>query len=144
MEASDHILSSFKSTLGNYVESLFHNRKILVMKGTKVKEIMGHTAQIEKGGISSNLPFGLMVWSTGIKQTLLIENISSSVVAKSKNGRLCLDKYLHVLQPAPVTKEVVGNTAGAVHAPIANGSVFAMGDCAGDVVRPLPALAQVM
>jgi hypothetical protein len=69
-----------------------------------------------------------------LKQVSLIENIHQEVIAKHPNGRLMTDSWLRLLKRDPVTAKL---------APVADGTVFALGDCAANVEKPLPALAQV-
>ena len=92
-----------------------------------MKSVEGNKALLSNG---ETLAFGAMIWSAGIKQVPLIINIDSSL-AKSKQGRLQIDDDLHVL-----VKDSAGKKAF-------DGTVFALGDCAGNSVKPLPALAQV-
>lgn len=131
IEASGHILGSFNSSLVSYVEKLFKKRKIDVLTGTFVQSIDDNVAHLSDG---SNVPFGMMVWSTGIKQVPLIEQLDDKEVAKHSRGkRLKLDTHLRVLAKEGEKENV----------PLGGGTVFAMGDCAADSVKPLPALAQV-
>lgn len=148
VEASGHILGTFKSSLVDYVEKLFKSRHIDVCINTTVNRIVDdHVAVLGDG---SKLPFGLMVWSTGIKQVELIRNMSGDV-ARARGGRLVIDNHLRLLSTIAVNNATQdqGNTpvptveGGVVGGPIGNGNVFAMGDCACDSVKPLPALAQV-
>jgi len=124
IEASGHILGSFDSSLVGYVESLFKSRRIEVISNTAVREVVANTALLSDG---RQLPFGLMVWSTGVQQTPLINSISE--IQKHRNGRLKVDAYLRVLSI---------DTGSAP-----SSTVFAVGDCAADVDKPLPMLAQV-
>jgi len=78
------------------------------------------------------IPFGLMVWSTGLKQVPLIESLPSEI-ARHRNHRVMIDDKLQILR-----KE-----KDLTYTPYGSGSVFALGDCAGDEKVPLPALAQV-
>lgn len=136
VEASGHILGSFKSSLVDYVEKLFKSRSIEVKTNTTVNAIVeGHVAVLGDG---TRVPFGMMVWSTGIKQVALIRNLSEDV-AHARGGRIVVDAQLRLLAAAPKDAPA-GTSAGA---PIAGGSIFAMGDCACDSVKPLPPLAQV-
>jgi NADH dehydrogenase/NADH:ubiquinone reductase (non-electrogenic) len=125
VEASGHILGSFNSGLVSYVEKLFSSRHIDVLTGTVVSKIEDNVAHLSDG---TNVKFGLAVWSTGIKQVPLVELLPDSIVAKHARGRLRVDAHLRLLGPS---------------APVGSGNIFAMGDCAGDSVKPLPALAQV-
>lgn len=124
IEASGHILGSFDSGLVGYVESLFKSRRIEVISNTSVREVVGNIALLSDG---RQLSFGMMVWSTGVQQTPLINSINE--IQKHRNGRLMVDAHLRVLS----------HDSG--FAP--SSAVFAVGDCAADVDKPLPMLAQV-
>lgn len=125
IEASGHILGSFNNSLVHYVEKLFQSRNIDVFTGTVVQKIEDNVAYLSD---KSTVKFGLMVWSTGIKQVPLIENLPAEIVEKHpRGGRVKIDPYLRLLSP------------NGKHVDTA----FAMGDCAADGGRPLPALAQV-
>lgn len=134
MEASGHILSSFNEALVHYVEKLFISRRVELLTGTAVKEVDGDKAVLSNG---RSIDFGLMVWSTGVKQTKLIEDISSNIVGKSRNGRLLIDENLRILSKSNES------TDRKDYKPLKDGLVFALGDCACDVNVPLPQLAQV-
>lgn len=60
-----------------------------------------------------------MVWSTGIKQLPLVQELK---FPKHKNGRLMTDDWLRLF---------------------GSDRIFAVGDCAAHHAHPLPALAQV-
>lgn len=133
VEATGHLLGSFNESIVGYVEKLFKKRNINVLTDTAVKSVQMNKAFLSNG---ETLTFGAMIWSAGIKQVDLIRNIDSSL-AKSKNGRLLIDNDLHAL-----SKEESSDKE-AVPKPVFNGTVFALGDCACNHVKPLPALAQV-
>ena len=136
VEASQNILGTFKSSLVEYVERLFKSRKIELFTKTTIKEVKDNVAVLGDG---AKLPFGVMVWSTGIKQVELIERIAG-IVASSANKRLLVDGHLRLLE-RPSRDE---STSRLPSTPISDGSIFALGDCACDVHRPLPSLAQVI
>lgn len=131
VEASGHILNSFNASLVNYVEKLFTSRRVELVTGTAVNEVRGAKAILSNG---REVDFGLLVWSTGVKQTKLIRDIPSELVEKTKNGRLIIDSHLRLLAKAEGSTEAK---------PLADGSAFALGDCACDSKVPLPLLAQV-
>ena len=142
VEASGHILGSFKSSLVDYVEKLFKSRSIDVRANTTVVAIEdGNVAVLGDG---TQLPFGLMVWSTGIKQVALVRNLMSET-AHARGGRLVTDAQLRLLSAAPTPPD--SSTEAPVQQqygmPIGNSSVYAMGDCACNGTHPLPPLAQV-
>eukprot|EP01040_Poterioochromonas_malhamensis_P003197 gene3197-3408_t len=132
IEMTDHILGAFSSSLVSYVEGLFKKRDIHLITGTSVKEVDGNVARLSNG---EEISFGLMVWSTGIKQVSFVQSLSKDKIAKFPNGRLKVDDYLRVLQPSSAPDEP--------SVPVNQGKVFALGDCAGNAHKPLPPLAQV-
>ena len=151
VEASGHILGTFNSKLVSYVERLFQNRQIHLMTSTAVAKVDGNEVIFADG---TKLHFGLMVWSTGIKQLSMIQNIQE--LAKFPNGRLKVDGYLRTLTATATTTTTAATTATtATTATAAESSnsdnvtlsphsrVFSVGDCAGNYEKPLPGLAQV-
>lgn len=128
VEAGGHILGTFNTTLVSYVEDQFKRRSVQMKIHTTVTKIEDNVVKLSDG---SEIAFGLLVWSTGIQQVPFIQQLDSKQVAKLANGRLKVDHWLRVCEPGPDGK------------PIMNGRVFALGDCAADGEKPLPALAQV-
>lgn len=127
IEASGSILGTFARGLSSYVERLFAKRNVQVLTNMAVAEISGSDIILKDG---SKLPFGLVVWSTGVKQVPLVNSLQG--VLKAANGRLLVDDQLRVLH------EVEGQSV-----PVSDGNVYAMGDCAVNKDKPLPQLAQV-
>ena len=134
VEASGNILGSFQHSLVGYVDKLFHSRNIKVLTNTAVKSVDAYTATLSDG---NQISFGLMVWSTGIKQVPCVEKIDSTIVMKNRGGRLEIDSRLRLLgvtNGSSSTRDLIQSSA----------PVFAIGDCAADATKPLPALAQVI
>lgn len=127
VEAGSSILGSFAKSLVTYVEQLFRNRNVQVLTNTQVVKIANSKVIVNT---NEEIPFGLVVWSTGNKNVELTNNIQG--VRKARNGRLIVDDCLHVLQEGEGKGE-----------PVLEGSVFALGDCAVNGDKPLPQLAQV-
>jgi len=146
IEASGHILNTFHSTIVHYVEKLFQSRHIELFMTTSVMKIEQNEVFLNN---HQSFKFGLMVWSTGIKQVPFIANMSAETVAKFPNGRVKIDDALHMLTTTAshvdnLTETPSKQVLGAVsYTPIGQGKVFAIGDCAGHVTKPLPSLAQV-
>lgn len=138
VEASGHILGAFQGSLVGYVESLFRSRNIKVLTNTAVKAVDGNTAKLSDG---SEISFGLMVWSTGVQQVEMVTKMDSAAVAKSRNGRIEIDPGLRILSPRVPTDSPSASTLSQVLK--TNAAAFALGDCACDAKKPLPALAQV-
>jgi len=125
IEAGPKILGSFHTNIARYVEATFRQRKVVVLTGRAVRSVENDVALLDNG---DSVPFGLMVWSAGNKQTSLTQSLPTSAVKKHPgNGRIVIDGSLRVLSPEgqPLT------------------GVYALGDCAGDAAKPLPGLAQV-
>lgn len=65
VEAGAHLLGTFHSSIVDYVEKTFKNRSVEVLTGVSVKQVTENVAHLSNG---TDLPFGMMVWSTGVKQ----------------------------------------------------------------------------
>jgi NADH dehydrogenase FAD-containing subunit len=122
IEASDHILGSFNRTLSSYVEKIFKKRNVELLTSTHVAEIKDKVIIVKDG---TRIPFGMVVWSTGVKQIPLISKLVQA--KQSKNGRLLVDERLRLQS----------SHGGVID------SVYAVGDCAANETKPLPQLAQV-
>ena len=148
VEAGEHILGSFHVSLVGYVERLLKTRHIDVLTCRAVKRVSGDVAFLDNG---QEIPFGLLVWSAGIKQVPLIEALPPQLVARHKNGRLMTNGHLMLLKPrtaaaagagAVVAAGAAAAGAAAAEEDVVEG-VFGVGDCAAHASKPLPALAQV-
>lgn len=143
VEATGHILGSFHSSLVSYVEKLMNKRRVKLLTSTSVTKVDGHVVHLNDGSL---IPFGLMVWSTGVKQLPLISELQG--VSKFNNGRLKVDSHLRVLrtdesQQADVIKTNNSDKSDG-NKKKNEALLFALGDCAGNTIKPLPALAQVI
>lgn len=116
LEASKGILNMFDQKLGEYTLKRFARAKIEVRTGTLVKEVHAQGVRLADG---SDVPAGLVVWSTGIGPTPFVQALP---FPKDRGGRLTTDAYFAV-DPER--------------------SIFAIGDCATRSDHELPATAQV-
>lgn len=138
IEATGQILGSFHIALVKYVEKLFASRAINVWLNTSVTEVVdGCVAVLDDG---TRLPFGVMVWSTGIQPVSLVRNLPASEFAKGRGGRLLVDDQLRLLAGPDAQREQQQQGCTRL---VGGGTVYAMGDCAWNKHLPLPALAQV-
>ena len=140
IEASGHIMGTFNESLVNYTERIFSSRKVELCTNVSVKEIRDHVAILSTG---EELSFGLMVWSTGVKPVSMINELNNATleypdaaIAKSNNGRILVNNHLQVMYKNKIKNEVFLTES-------VDKLVFAMGDCAANQTKPLPALAQV-
>lgn len=116
LEALEQILSTFDKTLSEYTMRHFRRQKIEVLTNSMVSRIEEDSI-IMKGG--TRIPYGLVVWSTGVKPTDLVKN---SDLPKEKSNRLIVDTFLQ-------SKDHPG--------------IYALGDCATLEGILLPMTAQV-
>jgi hypothetical protein len=100
------------------------------------------------------MPFGVCVWSTGMRwfgaRVTLMPGWRAGVapgpfvaglpLAHGRGGRLVVDEYLRVMgqEPTAVPSGAAAAAAGAVVP-----DIYAIGDCAGFAESPLPQTAQV-
>eukprot|EP00026_Physarum_polycephalum_P007723 Phypoly_transcript_07788.p1 GENE.Phypoly_transcript_07788~~Phypoly_transcript_07788.p1 ORF type:complete len:439 (+),score=51.05 Phypoly_transcript_07788:166-1482(+) len=117
LEASNTVLSSFDASLSEYTIRTFRKRGIDLRTGSLVKEVKEHEVVLSDGTL---VPFGLLVWSTGVAPQAFIKELKS--IPKESHGRIVVDEYLQV-KGVP--------------------DVYAIGDCAAGEAKALPATAQV-
>ncbi|KAJ3178855.1 hypothetical protein HDU85_005049 [Gaertneriomyces sp. JEL0708] len=120
-DVAEKILGSFDDALSDYAAKKFRREGIKIRTRTFIKEVQENKLILQDG---SELPFGCLVWATGITATPLVRAMD---VTKTKNERLLTDEYLRVLDKD-------GNPVPGV---------YAMGDCATVGDLDLPATAQV-
>ncbi|XP_030543568.1 internal alternative NAD(P)H-ubiquinone oxidoreductase A2, mitochondrial-like [Rhodamnia argentea] len=116
---ANEILSSFDVSLRQYAMNHLTRSGVCLKRGV-VKEVHAKKIVLSDG---TDVPYGFLVWSTGVGPSEFIKSLS---LPKSPGGRIGVDEWLRV----PSVEDV-----------------FALGDCAGfleQTGRPvLPALAQV-
>ena len=116
IDAADHILSAFDSSLSQYATEHFKRQNIEVISKVRVTEVAKDTIHLNNGSL---LRFGMLVWSTGIGPTIAVNNFN---LPKDKSSRILVDETL----------KVKGFE-----------DIYAMGDCAFFGDKGLPATAQV-
>lgn len=116
VEAGKEILNTFDQKLRKYATDLFNRKRVIVMTESPVIRVNEHAAYLEDG---SEIPYGLLVWSTGIGPTTFAQNASLS---KDRKGRILTDEYFRVKGME---------------------SVYALGDCSVVESGELPATSQV-
>ncbi|ORX92029.1 NDE1, mitochondrial external NADH dehydrogenase [Basidiobolus meristosporus CBS 931.73] len=123
-DVAPKILSSFDSSLEQYVTKRFMRRGIKIRTGAVIEEVRQHSVMIKGQGEE---PTGLVVWATGLTENPLISAMEGQA-AKDNRKRLLTDRHLRVLNP--FDKKPIDN-------------VYALGDCATIEDLELPATAQV-
>ncbi|KAG0351013.1 hypothetical protein BGZ54_003463, partial [Gamsiella multidivaricata] len=104
------ILASFDKSLSEYCMKKFKRSGIEVRTGTVVERVEDGKLVLKDG---KEIPFGCLVWSTGLTENPLTEALEGRV-QKTKNRRILTDQYLRVL-------DAEGKTIP---------NVYALGDCA--------------
>ncbi|KAK9734685.1 hypothetical protein RND81_04G157000 [Saponaria officinalis] len=116
---ANEILSSFDDRLRHYAVKQLSKSGVRLVRGV-VKDVQPDKIILSDG---SEVPYGLLVWSTGVGPSPFVKNLG---FPKSPGGRIGIDDWLRV----PSVQDV-----------------YAIGDCAGFLESTgktvLPALAQV-
>ncbi|TPX61758.1 hypothetical protein SpCBS45565_g07184 [Spizellomyces sp. 'palustris'] len=126
-DVAEKILGGFDDALAAYATKKFARNGIKIrtkassLSPTFIKEVQKNKLILKDG---TEIPFGALVWATGLTATPLIKNME---VSHSRSKRLVTDEYLRVLdkEGKPIT------------------DVYALGDCAVIKDQELPATAQV-
>ena len=116
VDAADHILGAFDKSLSDYTTKHFQRQNIQVRTGIRTVKLEKDRVILNDG---SEVPFGMVVWSTGLGPTIAVNSFN---LPKDKASRILVDECL----------KVQGEEA-----------VYAMGDCSCVVGKNYPATAQV-
>ncbi|KAJ7135458.1 NDE1, mitochondrial external NADH dehydrogenase [Mycena crocata] len=122
-DVAPNILGSFDKSLVEYAEKTFSRDGISIFTSHHVEEVEAGKMFVKEQG---EVPFGLLVWSTGLSPNPLISSISEFKKDKKTNSVLT-NEHLNLLR-----------TDGT-----ADSDVWGIGDCAQIEDAILPATAQV-
>jgi NADH dehydrogenase len=125
VDAAGSILNTFDKSLQEYAQKTFQRDGIQLKLNRKPVRVERGNFVVEPDG---EMPFGLLVWSTGNTQGPLVKGITN--VKKDQTGALITDDRLEVIPSDPSQSELLQG-------------VYAMGDCAQIDDHALPATAQV-
>lgn len=129
-DVAPRILSMFDSALAQYATEHFARQHIEVRTRRTVTRVDDGVLHVKEEG---EVPFGMLVWSTGVEMTPLIKSLQG-VKKDPKGGRLVTDGWLRVIQEAPAEE---GKPPKLIK------DVYALGDCAVIDGMELPLTAQV-
>lgn len=115
LEAADQILGTFNSHLSEYTIKHFLKSGIDVKTHSTVKEVRRHTILLKD---ESTVPYGLLVWSTGIGPTNFVCSLDCE---KNHASRILTDNFMRIPDRE---------------------NIFAVGDCATPKDIDYPATAQ--
>ncbi|KAF8651515.1 hypothetical protein AX16_004711 [Volvariella volvacea WC 439] len=122
-DVAPSILGSFDQNLVKYTEKTLSREGIRILTSHHVERVEAGKMYVREIG---EVPFGLLVWSTGLAPNPLIQSITN-VQKDSKTSSLITNDHLNVIMED-------GNP---------NPDVWAIGDAARIDTVPLPATAQV-
>ncbi|KAI3812236.1 hypothetical protein L1987_16943 [Smallanthus sonchifolius] len=110
LEAGDHILNMFDKRITDFAEEKFQRDGIEVKTGSMVVKVSDKSISLKErsSGETKNLPYGMVVWSTGIGTRPVImdfmkeigqEDISAifSKAYKNKSGKLNVEDFTEVI-----------------------------------------------
>ncbi|TCD60369.1 hypothetical protein EIP91_010260 [Steccherinum ochraceum] len=123
-DVAPNILGGFDSGLQEYATKKFKREGIQLLTQRHVERVEAGKLFVKEEG---EVPFGLLVWSTGLAPNPLIESIAE-VEKDPKTSGVITDEHLNVIMK---------------DSRAANSDVFAIGDAATVQGNPLPATAQV-
>ncbi|XP_021726335.1 external alternative NAD(P)H-ubiquinone oxidoreductase B2, mitochondrial-like [Chenopodium quinoa] len=116
LEATDHILNMFDKRITAFAEDKFHRDGINLQTGSMVVNVTNKeisTKALKNGGTISSMPYGMLVWSTGIGARPVIMDFMKQI-NQGKRRALGTDEWLRVE---------------------GTGEIYALGDCATIVQR---------
>lgn len=116
VEATKEILSTFDEKLRRYAAALFARQRIQVLTDSPVVKVTDKAVFLTDG---SELPCGLLLWSTGNGPTKFVASLN---LPKDNRSRLIIDNYFRVKGFE---------------------NLYALGDCSVIEHTPLPATSQV-
>ncbi|KAJ2163197.1 NADH:ubiquinone oxidoreductase [Coemansia sp. RSA 552] len=122
VEALPNVLPAFDKKLIDYTQSTFSENQITILTRTMVKEVKEKSFVVQNAdGSRSDIPYGLLVWATGIKAQPIVNRIREQFAEGQTSPRgLLVDEYLRV--------------KGARN-------IWALGDCALSGYAPLAQVA---
>ncbi|KAJ3370382.1 hypothetical protein GGF31_004213 [Allomyces arbusculus] len=124
-DVAPRILGAFDADLAEFATKKFMRAGVQIRLGTQVRRVTETSLFVNDG---EEVPYGLLVWATGITQTPLVRSLADRVQPDYRGThRLCTDEYLRV--------------KGKGGQPMRD--VFALGDCAFIDGNELPPTAQV-
>ncbi|KAI3456341.1 hypothetical protein Pfo_013004 [Paulownia fortunei] len=98
LEATDHILNMFDKRITAFAEEKFQRDGIDVKTGAMVVKVSDKeisTKEVKNGGAVSTMPYGMVVWSTGIGTRPVILDFMKQI-GQANRRALATDEWLRV------------------------------------------------
>jgi len=123
INTGDHLLSTYDRDISDASLAVFEKQGLEVMKGVRVAAVKPDTVEIKvkSTGETVPLPYGCVVWCTGIKQNSLTVQLKESLLKKNE-GRKDLDTAAAQANTRAVVADLNLKVRGSL------GSIFALGD----------------
>lgn len=130
------VLSAFDQSLREYALRKLRVHNVKLLTGANVVRVNPKSLDLSDG---SQVPYGLVVWSTGLAPRKIVERLDACQFLKDKWGHLVTDACLRVLRPNDASADGSSASKNPAFLP----GVFAMGDCANVAGENFAATAQV-
>ncbi|KAJ1736307.1 NADH:ubiquinone oxidoreductase [Coemansia biformis] len=119
VEALPSVLQAFDKKLIDYTQSTFSENKISILTRTMVKAVQEKEIVVQNAdGSRSEVPYGVLVWATGIKTQPLVDRIRERFPLDQSDRRgLLVDEFLRVKGSRDIW--ALGDCALSGYAPLA-------------------------
>ncbi|KAI9207179.1 FAD/NAD(P)-binding domain-containing protein [Polychytrium aggregatum] len=122
-DVAEKILGGFQAELAEYASEKFRREGIQIKTKTFIKEVKKNLMVLKD---DTQIPFGALIWATGITSTPLGESLGG-VMKEERSNRVITNEYLTILDKNGQALD----------------GIYAIGDCAVIKDKNLPATAQV-
>ncbi|KAJ2299396.1 NADH:ubiquinone oxidoreductase, partial [Coemansia sp. RSA 353] len=118
VEALPNVLPAFDKKLIDYTQSTFSENQITILTQTMVKEVKEKSFTVQNAdGSKSEIPYGLLVWATGIKAQPVVNRIREHNKEQTNGRGLLVDEFLRVKGAKDIW--ALGDCAVSGYAPLA-------------------------
>ncbi|KAJ1859263.1 NADH:ubiquinone oxidoreductase [Coemansia sp. RSA 1822] len=118
VEALPNVLPAFDKKLIDYTQSTFSENQITILTQTMVKEVKEKSFTVQNAdGSRSEIPYGLLVWATGIKAQPVVNRIREHNSEQTNGRGLLVDEFLRVKGAKDIW--ALGDCAVSGYAPLA-------------------------
>lgn len=98
IQSADHILNTFDEKISEYTKNKFQRENITVLCDNRVTEvtpteIIAYDKKLKEKRV---IPYGVCVWSTGLKQRSLVDTLKSKIPEQQHKFAILTDPYLKV------------------------------------------------
>ncbi|OVA20213.1 Pyridine nucleotide-disulfide oxidoreductase [Macleaya cordata] len=97
IQSGDHILNAFDERISSFAEQKFQRDGIELLTGSRVVGVSNEaiTLKMKSKGEISSVPYGMVVWSTGIRTRPVVSDFMDQI-GQSNRRALATDEWLQV------------------------------------------------